>query len=55
MQASDLGSIFSPHQLFMIFEIYLKIHDVIHFPHHSKFPLPFPYLHVCTEDHPFSS
>lgn len=55
MQTSDLNSIFSPHHLFIIFEIYLKMHNVIHFLHYSKVPSPLPDLHVCTEAHAFSS
>ena len=55
MQISDLDTIFSPHQLFMILEIYLKIHNVTHFSNHPKVSLPFPDLHLGTEDHAFSS
>lgn len=43
MPISYHDSIFSPHQLFMVFETYLKIHNLQLF-HYSKSPVPFPAL-----------
>lgn len=40
-QTAYLESIFSAYQLFMIFEIYLKIHDVINYFIILRFPFPF--------------